>query len=122
MNGLTALMCLVLAQVPGIQVWTLSGEQHQGNLEEFTDKAVVVKTEDKTISVPRAEVLVLRTTAQPTASMNDAPIEVRLVDMTRLRVKSYTTSESTASSTAMASMGRVSVDQGQSDKEVPKLR
>lgn len=92
MTGLSALVCLVLTQVSGIQVSTLSGDQHQGTLETFNETSVVIKSEGQSVSIPVAELLVIRTLVQPTAPPVDSPIEVRLVDMSRLRVKSFATS------------------------------
>jgi len=104
MNGLAILICLAVAQLPDVQVSTLSGDQYQGSLEAFSDKSVVVKSEGRSVSIPIGELLVLRTTVQPTAPSADSQIEVRLVDMTRLRVKSFITSGSTASLAAMATL------------------
>lgn len=104
MNGLAVLICLAVAQLPGVQISMLSGDQYTGTLEAFSDKSVVVKSEGRSVSIPIGEVLVLRTTVPPTPPSADSPIEVRLVDMTRLRVKSFTTTGSTTSSTGMATL------------------
>ena len=96
MYGLSLLVWLTFAQMPAVQASTLAGEQYQGTLEAFTAESVVVKTESKSVCIPIAEILVLRSTAQAIAPSNDSPIEIRLVDMTRLRVKAFTSTGTVA--------------------------
>ena len=96
MHGLSLLVWLTVAQLPPVQVVTLPGEQYEGTLESFTTDALTVKTNAKTQTIPIAEVLMVRANAAQSATSGDSPIEVRLVDDSRLRVKAMTSSGSTA--------------------------
>ena len=96
MNGFFLLVWLAMAQMPSVQVATLTGEQHQGTLEAFSANSIIVKTDTQSVSIPIGEVLLIRSMQQPAALANEAPIEVRLVDNSRLRVKSFNSSGTTA--------------------------
>jgi len=82
--------------MPTVQVSTLSGDQHLGTLESFSTESVVVKADDKTISIPAGEVLLIRSNQQVTAIAKDSVIEIRLIDQSRIRVQSIKTMGSTA--------------------------
>ncbi len=92
MNGIFFLLWLVSTPMPVIQVATLAGEQHQGALEAFSPEAIVVKTDSKSVTIPVSEVLLIRSTQSTAVSPNDSRYEMRLVDMTRLRVQSVVSS------------------------------
>lgn len=95
MSGLTLFVWLTLSQLPTVQVSTLAGEQHLGTLETFSSDTVVVKTDAKSVSIPAAEVLLIRSNPQATAIAKDAVIEIRLVDQSRIRAQSIKTMGST---------------------------
>lgn len=89
MNGLALLVCLTLGQSPAIEVVTLSERQIQGTLESFTAETVAVKTSAESISVPIAEVLMIRSTTAATAATGESKLVVRLVDGSRLHAQSF---------------------------------
>lgn len=92
MNGLSLFVWLVLAQAPTLQVTNLAGDQHEGTLESFAADAVVIKTNAGSISTPAEELLVIQSKAA-TPKTNTVPaVEVRLIDETRLLVKSFKSS------------------------------
>src|SRR4051812_32303788 len=96
MTGIALLFLLTLNQAPSVQVMTLAGEQQQGTLESLTADAVTVNEGSKPVSIPISDVLSIQATNQPTNATAELPIEVTLVDGTRLRVKSFVASGSSA--------------------------
>jgi hypothetical protein len=87
MNGLAVFVLLSMTQIPEVQVSTLAGDQHQGALEAFSEKAVTVKANDQSVSIPIAEVLAIRSTAALKPVATESLIDVRLVDGSRIRAK-----------------------------------
>ena len=96
MTGIALLFWMTIAQMPAVQVVTLGGEQYQGTLETLSSDTVVINTESKPVSIPIVEVLAIQSTLQPTTATNDSPIEINLIDGSRLRVKSMTSTGSVA--------------------------
>ena len=96
MTGIALLFLLTLNQAPSVQVMTLAGEQRQGTLESLTSDAVTVNEGSKPVSIPLSDVLSVQATNQPINTAAELSIEITLVDSTRLRVKSFVTSGSSA--------------------------
>jgi hypothetical protein len=92
MNGLILLVCLAAVSAPVVDVSTLAGDQHQGTLESFGTDAIIVKTDSASISIPMSELLVIRSTGPAAIPANDPYIEVRLVDGSVLRVRTFISS------------------------------
>ncbi len=92
MNGLSLLVWMTLAQLPAVDVVTLTDVQHRGTLESMSAESVVVKTDEATVSVPYGEVLLIRSTMPPVALANETFILVQLVDGSRLRVTKISSS------------------------------
>ena len=90
MNGFSLLVCLTMIQLPSIQVTTLPGEQIQGTMEAFAANAITVKSESESRTIPFEEVLLIRSANLPTTVVSESPIEIRLVDGTRLRCNTFT--------------------------------
>lgn len=96
MNGLCLLVSLILAETPTVDVATLAGEQFQGQLDSISADTVTIKSDTKTQSVSLSEVLLIKSVGQAAAKSAEAPIEIRLVDGTRLRVTQLTASSKSA--------------------------
>ena len=97
MNGFVLLVSLALAQSPEIEVVTLSERQIQGILESFTAESLLVKTLEDSISVPIGDILTIRsTTPSKGETAQESKLVLRLVDGTRLGVRSFVTSGNAA--------------------------
>jgi hypothetical protein len=96
MNGFSLLIWAALTQMPSVQVTTLAGDQYQGPMESFQAESVILKSDAKTVSIPIGDLLLIRSLAAPSSPVNGTSIEIRLIDNSRLRVKSIVASGSTA--------------------------
>ena len=85
MNALCVMLSLLLSDMPTVDVSTLAGDQFQGQLETISPESVTLKSDSKTQSIPVSDVLMIRSTSQAAGKQNEANIEIRLIDGTRLR-------------------------------------
>ena len=91
MNGLSLLVLLTVAQVPAVEVQTLSERQLQGTLESLTANSAILKTGSGSESIPTTDLLKLRSVSPASAPAIES-IVVRLVDDSQLRVRTFLSS------------------------------
>ena len=97
MTAWPALLILLATAAPPVEVATLKGEQHVGNLERLSAEEVVLKTPTGSVSLPSTELLAIRVPGPDAPPATTAPtFEVRLIDATTLRVTAFTSSTSEA--------------------------
>ncbi|MBS0203728.1 MAG: NPCBM/NEW2 domain-containing protein [Planctomycetes bacterium] len=100
MTAWPALLMFLATAAPPVEVATLKGEQHVGNLERLTADEVVLKTPTGSVSLPSAELLAIRVPGPDAPPASTAPtFEIRLVDATILRATSFTSSTTQATLT-----------------------
>jgi hypothetical protein len=73
---------------PAVEIDTLKGERHSGELVSLDATAAVLKTGDASAKVPLADVLELRFSASPPPEPSTG-VRIALVDGTRLTVNSF---------------------------------
>lgn len=93
MNCVILLAGLALAQLPPVQVVNLAGDVILGSIESLSSKSVAIKSDEKSVAIPVAEILLIRSAQSQPAASSENLIEIRLVDSTRLFVKSLTTTD-----------------------------
>jgi len=89
MTAWPALFILIAVTAPPVEVATLNGEQHVGQLEKLTADEVVLKTPTGSTRLPSAELLAIRIPGAAAPAATESSTEVRLVDATLLRVSGY---------------------------------
>lgn len=93
-----ALLMLLAAAAPPVEVSMINGDQHVGSLERLTADEVLLKTPTGSNRLAAADMLAIRVPAAvAVAAPTESMLEVRLVDATLLRVSAFqsTTSEAT---------------------------
>lgn len=85
----TAFWVLVSAATPPVEISTLKGEQHVGQLDRLTADEVVLRTPTGVENLAAADLLAIRFPGATASVPKESPLEVRLVDSSLLRVASY---------------------------------
>lgn len=92
MTAWTALLILLATATPPVEVATLNGEQHVGELEQLSADELTLKTSAGTKKLAAADLLRIRVPGANTVAPSEAMFEVRLTDATLLLVSGYTSS------------------------------
>ncbi|HUG90822.1 MAG TPA: NPCBM/NEW2 domain-containing protein [Planctomycetaceae bacterium] len=111
MNLAATILALVLVQAapPQVEVSTLSGESHQGELVRLDGKTVSLKKGESTVDVPLADVMAVRLPAPADEQPADPALaRVRLVDGTSLACTGLS-ADSRSASLQTARLGEVAV-------------
>lgn len=96
MTAWTAMLILIAAAAPPVEVATLNGDQHVGTLERLSAEEVILKTPTGSTKLAAAELLAIRIPGTAAVPPTESLIEVRLTDATLLRASAYTTTATEA--------------------------
>jgi hypothetical protein len=96
MTAWPALLILIAAAAPPVEVSMLNGDQHVGTLEKLAADEAVLKTPAGSNRLPAAELLSIRVPSVTTVPATVSLFEVLLTDSTLLRVTKYQTTTSEA--------------------------
>lgn len=82
------LLAAFVAELPQVELSTLKGEQHAGQLASISETGIALVTAEGDVTVPRADVLELRLTGTaPADAAEEALLDVRLTDGSTLRCR-----------------------------------
>ena len=90
MTAWPALLMMIAAAAPPVEVATLNGDQHVGNLERVSADEVLLKTPTGTTRLAPADLLAIRIPGTSATVATESLFEVRLTDATLLRVSGFT--------------------------------
>jgi len=90
MTAWPALLILLAIASPPVEIATLNGEQHVGDLEQLTAEELTLKTSAGTTRLAAADLLRIRVPGASTVPASETAFEVRLIDATVLQVSGYT--------------------------------
>jgi len=88
MSVWSLLLVLVALPLPAVEIETLSGDRHSGELVELTDEMAVVKQDQASLRLPLASVIEIRFPSAAAAEASTGP-RVALADGSRLTLSNF---------------------------------